>query len=89
MAFDSSKFGLGSKHQNDDIPRIWMYDAGTDNKGVVDGSGYFNDVSDRVKVGDAIHANCNDGFGIFIVNANSAGVVDVDNALSVGGTDSD
>ena len=71
---------------------LWHYttiDHATD----VDTSGYFNDASDIVRVGDMIMANTDtDGIpasGIFLINANAAGVVDVADMTTVGGSDLD
>lgn len=71
---------------------LWHYttvDLATD----VDTSGYFNDATDIVRVGDMILTNADtDGTpasGIFLINANAAGVVDVADMTTVGGTDLD
>ena len=71
---------------------LWHYttvDLATD----VDTSGYFDDASDIVRVGDMIMANVDtDGTpasGIFLINANAAGVVDVADMTTVGGSDLD
>ena len=71
---------------------LWHYttvDLATD----VDTSGYFDDASDIVRVGDMIMANVDtDGTpasGIFLINANAAGVVDVADMTTVGGADLD
>jgi len=71
---------------------LWHYttvDPATD----VDTSGYFNDATDMVRVGDMLLANTDtDGTpasGIFLINANSAGVVDAADMTAVGATDLD
>ena len=71
---------------------LWHYtsvDPATD----VDTSGYFNDASDIVRVGDMILANTDtDGTpasGIFLINANAAGIVDAADMTAVGSTDLD
>ncbi|MCH7936864.1 MAG: hypothetical protein IH994_07215 [Proteobacteria bacterium] len=71
---------------------LWHYttvDLATD----VDTSGYFDDAANIVRVGDMIMANVDtDGTpasGIFLINANAAGVVDVADMTTVGGTDLD
>ena len=70
----------------------WHYksdDAAT----VIDTAGYFNDASSEMNVGDMIFAHVDaDGtpaFGIFAVNANSGGTVDVANIVSFSGSDTD
>lgn len=71
---------------------LWHYttvDLSTD----VDTAGYFNSASDMLRVGDMIMANADTGgtpaSGILLVNANTAGVVDVADLTAVGGTDTD
>ena len=71
---------------------LWHYTT-TDDAATVDTAGYFNDASDMMRAGDMIFANADtDGThtaGIFFINANSAGVVDVADLTQVGGTDTD
>jgi len=59
----------------------------------VDTSGYLNAATDIVRVGDMVLANTDtDGTpasGIFLVNANAAGVVDLADMTAVGGSDLD
>lgn len=71
---------------------LWHYstiDATTD----VDTEGYFNAASDMVRVGDMILANTDTdgtpGAGIFLVNANASGTVDVADLTTVGSADTD
>ena len=71
---------------------LWHYttvDLATD----VDTSGYFDDATDIVRVGDMILTNADtDGTpasGIFLINANAGGVVDVADMTTVGGSDLD
>ena len=71
---------------------LWHYTT-VDTAVVVDTVGYFNTAADMVRVGDMVMANVDTdgvpGSGIFLVNANSAGVVDVADMTSVGSTDLD
>ncbi len=71
---------------------LWHY-ATIDTAADVDTAGYFNNASDMVRVGDMIMANVATGgtpaSGIFLVNANSAGVVDAADMTAVGATDTD
>jgi len=71
---------------------LWHYTT-PDTAAVVDGAGYFNAASEMLRIGDMILANVETGgtmkAGIFLVNANAAGVVDVADITSVGGTDTD
>lgn len=71
---------------------LWHYTT-VDLAADVDTAGYFNDASDMVRVADMVMANADtDGTpssGIFLVNANSSGVVDVADMTSFGSTDTD
>ena len=92
MAFDKSNFARMSTSANSSIPTLWGYST-ADATTVVDGAGYFNNVSGDVKVGDLIMANTSTGgtlaSGIYQVSSNASGVVDTNNALVVTATDSD
>jgi hypothetical protein len=71
---------------------LWHYTT-PDPAADVDTAGYFNDAADMVRVGDMVLANVDtDGTpasGIFLINANAAGVVDAADLTAVGGTDTD
>jgi hypothetical protein len=71
---------------------LWHYTT-TDAAADVDTEGYFNSASDMLRVGDMIMANVDtDGSpaaGIFLVNANASGTVDVADLTAVGGSDTD
>lgn len=71
---------------------LWHYTT-TDLASDVDTAGYFNSASDMLRVGDMIMANVDTdgtpGAGIFLVNSNAAGVVDVADMTAVGSTDTD
>jgi hypothetical protein len=69
-------------------PRLWSYFS-ADAKATVDTSGYFNSASSQLNVGDIIFAKVSDGTGAFVVSANSGGVVDIDDLVVLGGTDTD
>ena len=72
--------------------RLWHYKT-NDAAAVVDSAGYFNGASNYLQVGDFILAHVDadgtPGFGIFVVNANSAGVVDVADMLNAAAADTD
>lgn len=91
MAFDRTKLALDSASFNSENPRRWSYSTTADAVADINTAGYFNDASDILTVGDTITAKDSAGsFDTFYVNANSAGVVDVDNGTAIdGGTDSD
>ena len=90
MAFVAADFSLVNYSGNGF--HIWHYKS-NDVATVIDGAGYFNNVSNEVNVGDVIFAHADaDGtpaFGIFVVNSNSSGVVDVANITNLAGSDSD
>jgi hypothetical protein len=76
---------------NPSAPREWGYSTSDDAQAAINTAGYFNDASDLLTVGDIIRATDSAGSkDVYFVNANSAGVVDVDNGTAYdGGTDSD
>jgi hypothetical protein len=98
MALDASKL-LRVGPQNSNGPTLWVYASGTDAVNVVDNAGYFNDVADRLQVGDIIFVTPDTGAaGILKVDSNTRdlsasppvkGVVDCINGLSLGTVDSD
>jgi hypothetical protein len=59
----------------------------------VDTTGYFNDASDMLRIGDIVVANVDTAGtpsgGMFLVNANAAGVVDVADMTQIGAVDTD
>lgn len=71
---------------------LWHYTT-ADTAATVDTAGYFNSAADMLRAGDMVMANTETGgtakAGMFHVNSVSAGVVDLDDVLSIGGTDSD
>lgn len=75
--------------QNNGAPTLWTFSDTGSTLVTIDGAGYFSDASDIVKVGDFIFAVGSNGYGIFVVNYNTSGTVDVTNATAVGTIDSD
>ena len=77
---------------NSDSPTIWTYQT-ADAITTVDGSGYFNDASDDLTVGDLIYGMFSVGgsvtYGLIVVLSNSGGVVDCSNVTALGAVDSD
>lgn len=69
-------------------PSLWTYIT-PDAVNTVSAAGYFNNASALLHVGDLIYAVCGAGSGgtlaprLFIVNANSGGVVDVADGTAV------
>lgn len=90
MAFTQANLSLVAYSGNGF--HIWHYTT-TDAKADIDTEGYFNDMANEMNVGDVIHANTSTGgtpeYGIFCVNANASGVVDVADMVSLSGTDTD
>lgn len=71
---------------------LWHYKT-TDLDTTVDTTGYFNAAADMVRIGDIIIANADTGgvakAGLYWINANSAGVVDVADITQIGVLDTD
>ena len=71
---------------------LWHY-ATVDAADEVDTGGYFDGAADMLRAGDMILANVDTdgtpGAGIFLVNANAGGAVDVADITSVGASDTD
>jgi hypothetical protein len=71
---------------------LWHYTT-ADTAASVDSSGYFNQASDMLRVGDIIVANVETGgtmkAGLFLVSANASGVVNVNDMTQIGATDTD
>ncbi|WNK00114.1 hypothetical protein L2D14_01490 [Thalassospiraceae bacterium LMO-JJ14] len=71
---------------------LWHYTT-VDTAAAVDTAGYFNDAADMLRVGDMLFANVDtDGTpagGIFYVNANASGTVDIADMTQIGGSDTD
>jgi hypothetical protein len=71
---------------------LWHYTT-ADVAADVDTAGYFNSASDMLRVGDIIVANVDTGgtpgAGLFLVNANAAGIVDVADMTAIGTVDTD
>ncbi len=82
--------GGGSKAGS--APQIWSYTS-TDAKTVIDASGYFNDASDLLKVGDLIYVHGDTGgtrtYSLAPVVSNASGVVDTGDGTAISATDSD
>ncbi len=60
MAFTSLNFGAIGPTSTLSIPRMWAYAHDSDNVTAIKASGYFDDLSDRLHVGDTILLNCLD-----------------------------
>jgi outer membrane protein assembly factor BamB len=67
---------------------LWHYKT-PDAADAVDTSGYFNEAAGMLRVGDFIFANTGATGGVFVVNANAGGVVNVADITSFVGDDTD
>jgi len=71
---------------------LWHY-ATADAAAAVDSSGYLNGAAELLRIGDFVFANTETGgtpvHGIFVVRANSGGVVDLANLTQFGGSNTD
>ena len=89
MAFDSKNLSVLAYANGF---TLWHYTT-TDIATVVDTAGYFNAAEYMLRVGDMVLANADTGgtpaHGVFVVNANAGGTVDVADLTAFGGTDLD
>ena len=94
MAFARSGWGpLGGQAKAGTTPQLFVYTT-TDAATVVDAAGYFDSVSDTVRVGDMIIVHGATGgtrtVTMHIVVSNASGVVDVGDGTTIGAvSDSD
>ena len=69
---------------------LWHYTT-VDTANTVDTSGYFNAASTMLRVGDIVVANVDTAgtmkAGLFLVSANTGGVVDVNDLTQIGSSD--
>jgi hypothetical protein len=87
MAFASAGFSPDGRAVG---PRIHSYTT-TDAKATVDSSGYFNSLSDILKVGDLIYVvdSATPTYTLMVVLSNAAGVVDMNDGTALAVTDTD
>ena len=94
MAFARSGWGpLGGQAKAGQTPALYVYTT-TDAHTAVDASGYFNDLSDTLSVGDMIMVHGATGgtrtVTMHIVVSNSSGTVDISDGTTIGAvSDSD
>ncbi len=71
---------------------LWHYTS-VDTAATIDTAGYFNAATDMVRIGDMVMANTDTdgtpGSGIYLVNANAAGIVDLADMTAIGAADTD
>lgn len=75
MAFDKDNFTFSSIGQGSNAPKVCSYRTTADTKLTVGGSGYFNDLADRLEVGDFILVDASDGMQVSGVASNDGTTV--------------
>ena len=91
MAYSSTGLNsAGGQSKAGNAPQIWTYTS-ADAIATVNTSGYFNDASSLLKVGDIIYVydSATPSMNIVYVLSNASGVVDVSDGLAVTATDTD
>ena len=87
MAFSRTGWNpIGGQSKKGVAPQLFTYTT-TDAVGTIDASGYFNDISDDVSVGDVIISVTSTGgtlaSSIHTVVSNASGVVDISDGTSI------
>lgn len=91
MAFDITTFApIGGQASRGKAPQMFSYIT-ADALGTIDTAGYFNDISDKVEIGDVIMTIVTSSgtpatAGFMIVQSNASGVVDVSDASALTNT---
>lgn len=91
MAYAATGFVTVCASKAGNAPSMYLYKT-SDTQATVNTSGYFNDLSSVLSVGDIIFVYSTDSTGSLVVtyvNSNSSGVVDVTDGTAIGATDSD
>lgn len=91
MAFARTGWNpIGGMSKRGSAPQMWTYTS-ADAIATVNTSGYFNSVSDEVKVGDLIyvHDSNTPTANLVIVLSNASGVVDVSDGTAITVADAD
>ena len=92
MAFAASGLGVVAASKKGNAPSIYTYQT-ADTIADVNTSGYFNDISDTLAVGDLIYCVTSTGgtrvSTLTQVLSNSGGVVDVADGTTLAATDGD
>ncbi len=84
MAYDSTGFATIAASKRGNAPSVYMYSS-AEAKATVTGSGYFNDLSDTLEVGDLviIYDSNTPTMTLSVVMSNSGGTVDLSNGTAV------
>ena len=90
MAYAAAGFNVIGAAKSGNAPSMYTYTS-ADAIATVNTSGYFNDLSDTLAVGDIIfvHDSNTPTLSIVMVASNASGVVDVTDGTTVAMTDSD
>jgi hypothetical protein len=91
MAYSATGLNsAGGQSKAGNAPQIWTYTS-ADAIATVNTSGYFNDASSLLKVGDIIfvYDSATPTMSITFVVSNASGVVDITDGLTVTATDTD
>lgn len=90
MAFSNTGLNTVAASKRGNAPSIYTYTS-TDAIADVNTSGYFNDLSDTLAVGDIIfvHDSSTPTMSIVVVLSNASGVVDVSDGTAVSVADAD
>jgi len=92
MAYSATGFTAYSAAKRGNAPSMYGYKT-TDAIADVNTSGYFNNLSDTLEVGDIIHCVTSTGSTAVVtlvyVVSNASGVVDVTDGTTLANTDSD
>lgn len=90
MAYSSDGFNVIGAAKKGNAPSMYTYTS-ADAIATVNTSGYFNDLSDTLAVGDIIfvHDSATPTMSIVMVASNASGVVDVTDGTAIAMTDTD
>jgi len=90
MAYSSAGFNVIGAAKKGNAPSMYTYTS-ADAIATVNTSGYFNDLSDTLAVGDIIfvHDSATPTMSIVMVASNASGVVDVTDGTAIAMTDTD
>jgi len=88
MAYNNETNPLGVLAQNGQF-KFLQYATADDTLATINTAGYFNLSAAMMPIGSLLFIQGSDGFGLFVVKSNAAGVVDIDDGTVVGATDTD
>lgn len=92
MAYDSAGFATIGASKSGNAVSLYAYST-ADTIATVNTSGYFDDLSDTLEVGDVILVRSSTGatqaLSFVYVASNASGVVDVTDGLTITATDTD